>query len=100
MPIAAWALLITISIFCNLLVGYVAHGQRTFRLLVLPVALSVSLFLIADIDSPLVGSLRCDQKTWRVSLNPYTPSRAQGQSAEVLRFGALPKNSSFGLNRV
>jgi len=53
MPIAAWALLITISIFCNLLVGYVAHGQRTFRLLVLPIALSVSLFLIADIDSPL-----------------------------------------------
>jgi len=57
-PIAAWTLLITISIFCNLLVGYVAHGQRTFRLLVLPIALSVSLFLIADIESPLGGVIK------------------------------------------
>jgi len=57
-PIAAWALVIAISIFCNLLIGFVAHGQRTFRFLVLPIALSISLFLIADIDSPLGGVIK------------------------------------------
>jgi hypothetical protein len=57
-PIAAWALLITISIFCNLLVGYVAHGRSTFLFLILPIALSISFFLIADIDSPVAGVIR------------------------------------------
>jgi hypothetical protein len=57
-PIAAWVLLITISIFCNLLVGYVAHGKSAFLFLILPIALSISLFLIADIDSPVTGVIR------------------------------------------
>ena len=57
-PIAAWALVITISIFCNLLVGYVAHGRSAFLFLILPIALSISLFLIADIDSPVAGVIR------------------------------------------
>jgi hypothetical protein len=57
-PIAAWALLIAISIFCNLLIGYGAHGRSGFALLVLPIALSISLFLIADIDSPRGGVIR------------------------------------------
>jgi len=54
-PIAAWILLIAISVLCNLLLGYSAHGRSTFLLFVLPVALSISLFLIADIDSPYRG---------------------------------------------
>ena len=54
-PIAAWLLLIAISIFCNLLIGYVAHGRSAFLFLILPLALSISLFLIADIDSPRRG---------------------------------------------
>ena len=58
LPIAAWALLITISIFCNLLIGYVAHGKNALLFLILPIALSVSLFLIADIDSPRSGVIR------------------------------------------
>jgi hypothetical protein len=58
LPIAAWTLLITISIFCNLLIGYVAHGKSAFLFLILPIALSISLFLIADIDSPRGGVIR------------------------------------------
>ena len=54
-PFGAWILLISISIFCNLLVGYAAHGKGLLLLLILPIALSVSLFLIADIDSPRRG---------------------------------------------
>jgi hypothetical protein len=57
-PIAAWTLLILISIFCNLLVGYSSHGRSGLLLLVLPLALSISLFLIADIDSPHAGVIR------------------------------------------
>jgi hypothetical protein len=57
-PIAAWSLLITISIFCNLLIGYGAHGRSALLFLILPIALSIALFLIADIDSPRGGIIR------------------------------------------
>lgn len=57
-PIAAWILLVMISIFCNLLEGYSALGRSKLVLLILPLALSVSLFLIADIDSPHAGVIR------------------------------------------
>jgi hypothetical protein len=57
-PFAAWTLLTIISIFCNLLIGYGAHGRSGFLLLILPIALSISLFLIADIDSPNGGAVR------------------------------------------
>jgi hypothetical protein len=54
-PIAAWILLASIATFCNLLIGYGAQGRSALLLLILPIALSVSLFLIADIDSPRRG---------------------------------------------
>jgi hypothetical protein len=56
-PAGAWAMLISIAVFCNLLVGYkAAHHERAwFILLVLPITLSVTLFLIADIDCPRGG---------------------------------------------
>src|SRR5580698_2218824 len=57
-PTAAWLLLMAISIFCNLLIGYGAHGKSAFLFLILPIALSISLFLIADIDSPRGGVIR------------------------------------------
>jgi hypothetical protein len=57
-PIAAWSLLIVISIFCNLLIGYGAHGRSALLFLILPIALSIALFLIADIDSPRGGIIR------------------------------------------
>jgi hypothetical protein len=57
-PVAAWTLLIVISIFCNLLIGYRAQGKSPFLFLIFPIALSISLFLIADIDSPQRGVIR------------------------------------------
>jgi hypothetical protein len=57
-PTAAWALLVLISIFCNVLIGYGTHGRGAFLFLILPIALSISLFLIADIDSPRGGVIR------------------------------------------
>ncbi len=56
-PLQAWFLLAAIASGCNLLIGYGA--QRTSSLLiVIPLAVSVSFFLIADIDSPRHGLIR------------------------------------------
>jgi len=57
-PPEAWFLLAGISIFCNMMIGFAAQGRSPFLLLILPVVLSISLFLIADIDSPRRGLIR------------------------------------------
>jgi hypothetical protein len=57
-PSAGWTLVIIIGMFCNVLVGYVAQGRSSLLLWILPVALAISLFLIADIDSPGHGVIR------------------------------------------
>jgi hypothetical protein len=56
-PTAAWSLMIAIAICCNLLVGYGAHSARVKSglLFVLPLVVSISFLLIADIDSPRGG---------------------------------------------
>jgi cytochrome bd-type quinol oxidase subunit 2 len=54
-PIAAWALMIVIAIFCNMLVGFGVRSRNAFLLLILPIILSVSFLLIADIDNPRRG---------------------------------------------
>jgi hypothetical protein len=56
-PIAAWGLLATIAICGNLLLGYGTRNPRGERALhlVLPLVVSISFFLIADIDSPRGG---------------------------------------------
>ena len=58
LPTAAWGFLALIAIFCNLLVGYSAHWRGMALFLVLPLAISISLSLIADIDSPRHGFIR------------------------------------------
>ena len=57
-PVAAWWLMAVIAIGCNLLIGYGAHRTNGLLFLVLPLAVSVSFFLIADIDSPRAGVIR------------------------------------------
>jgi hypothetical protein len=56
-PIAAWSLMAAIAIFCNLLIGYGARDVKSefILLLILPLVVSISFFLIADIDSPRGG---------------------------------------------
>ena len=58
LPPAAWGLLLAISIFSALLIGYGAHRRSVALFLVLPLAVSISFFLIADIDSPRRGLIR------------------------------------------
>jgi hypothetical protein len=54
-PVEAWALMAVIAICCNLLLGYGARRTSRSLFLVVPLAVSVSFFLIADIDSPRGG---------------------------------------------
>jgi hypothetical protein len=59
-PLAAWGLMGAIAICSNLLVGYGARKAEAegVLMLVLPLLVAVSLFLIADIDSPRGGLIR------------------------------------------
>lgn len=57
-PAAAWALMAAIAICCNFLLGYCWRGSGRLSQIVLPLAVSISFFLIADIDSPRSGVIR------------------------------------------
>jgi hypothetical protein len=54
-PPEGWNLMGIIAIFCNLMMGYSSRRANKTLLLILPLAVSVSFFLIADIDSPRAG---------------------------------------------
>ena len=56
-PVTAWVLMAVMAICCNLLVGYGASRPEAegILMLVLPIVVSISFFLIADIDSPRGG---------------------------------------------
>jgi len=56
-PGPAWGLMAVIAICSNLLVGYGLRNaeRKTTLLLVLPIVVSISFFLISDIDSPRGG---------------------------------------------
>src|SRR5271169_24217 len=59
-PREAWILMAVIAIFCNVMLGYGARraGAKSFLFLVIPLVVSISFLLIADIDSPRNGIIR------------------------------------------
>jgi hypothetical protein len=57
-PIAAWTLMLLIAVLSNVLLGYGMHGKVTVLSMILPLTVSISFFLIADIDSPRGGLIR------------------------------------------
>jgi NADH:ubiquinone oxidoreductase subunit 6 (subunit J) len=61
-PVAAWDLMIAIAVCCSVLVGYGARRSKVdfLHLLVLPLVVSISFFLVADIDSPRGGVIRVE----------------------------------------
>ena len=63
-PYTAWALMTAIAVCANLLVGF---GARNFEkniglFMIFPFVISVSFFLIADIDSPRGGVIRIEAR--------------------------------------
>ncbi len=59
-PSEAWILMVFIAICCNMMIGYGSRRARAkgFLFLVVPFVVSLSFFLIADIDSPRSGIIR------------------------------------------
>jgi len=57
-PVAAWALMGLIAIACNLVIGYGERSKHALLILVIPIVVSISFLLIADIDSPRGGIIR------------------------------------------
>jgi hypothetical protein len=59
-PPSAWTLMLTIGLCCNLLIGYCIRrtGSEFVVFIVLTLVVSISFFLIADIDSPRGGIIR------------------------------------------
>lgn len=54
-PNAAWSLLFLIAMLSNVLLGYGATGRWILLSIVFPLAIGISFFLIADIDTPRGG---------------------------------------------
>lgn len=57
-PLAAWGLMGLIAIAANLILGLGDRKTDAFLMLVLPVVISIAIFLISDIDSPRGGIIR------------------------------------------
>ena len=57
-PVGAWLLMFGIAVLANFLVGFGARKVRPKLLMMLPLAVAISFFLIADIDSPRRGVIR------------------------------------------
>jgi hypothetical protein len=60
LPEGAWGLMGAISIICCALIGYRARTTRGALLVLLPMALSIAFFFIADIDSPRHGVIQTE----------------------------------------
>jgi hypothetical protein len=63
-PVPAWMLLLAIGVGCDLLIGYTSRRPAKERLLslILPLFVSVSLLLIADIESPRAGLIHVEPR--------------------------------------
>jgi hypothetical protein len=57
-PVSVWILMTVISIGCTFLIGYRARRTDWLVFLIIPVAVSISFFLISDLDSPRGGAIR------------------------------------------
>jgi hypothetical protein len=80
-PFAAWGMMAAIAICCNLFFGYGARKREAegILMLVLPIVVSISFFLIADTDSPRGGFilLRPQKSSKLRSISAGTESKGQ-----------------------
>jgi hypothetical protein len=59
-PLGAWGLMAAVALCCNVLIGYGVRDAKAVGtlLLIVPFIVSISFFLIADVDSPRAGVIR------------------------------------------
>jgi hypothetical protein len=68
-PVAAWILMMAIALFSNILLGYRTGGRARIMFLILPIALSISFFLISDIDAPRGGVILVEPQNLDILAN-------------------------------
>ncbi|MBU3596281.1 hypothetical protein ICN10_07665 [Polynucleobacter sp. 86C-FISCH] len=80
-PYTAWALMAAIAVCANLLVGFGARNfqKNTALFMIFPFVVSVSFFLIADIDSPRGGVIRIEAKNLVALKNNLTQQMEKAQ---------------------
>ena len=80
-PYTAWALMTAIAICANLLVGFGARNfqKNTALFMIFPFVISVSFFLIADIDSPRGGVIRIEARNLVALKNNLTQQMEKAQ---------------------
>ena len=80
-PYTAWALMAAIAVCANLLVGFGARNfQKNIALfMIFPFVVSVSFFLIADIDSPRGGVIRIEARNLVALKNNLTQQMERAQ---------------------
>jgi hypothetical protein len=74
-PAPAWILQILIAVFCNLVLGYRAHGKNPALFWVLPIVLSTCFFLVADIESPRGGAIWVDAQNLQTLADSMRPGK-------------------------
>jgi len=74
LPVAVWVLMGTISIICSALIGFEAEHPKGMLFLMVPLVVSISFLLIADIDSPSGGLIRVAPQNL-ISLQKSMPSQ-------------------------
>lgn len=80
-PYTAWALMAAIAVCANLLVGFGARNfqKNTALFMIFPFVVSVSFFLIADIDSPRGGVIRIEARNLVALKNNLTQQMEKAQ---------------------
>lgn len=80
-PYTAWTLMAAIALCANLLVGFGARNfqKNTALFMIFPFVVSVSFFLIADIDSPRSGVIRIEAKNLVALRNNLTQQMEKSQ---------------------
>ena len=95
-PSAAWALMATIAVVCNLLAGYGSRGAKSGAKLlpVLPLVISIAFMLIADIDTPRFGIIRVKPQNL-MSLVESMRSLSAGSLQERFAVFLMDQSSQF-----
>jgi hypothetical protein len=72
-PVSAWALMFVIALLANFLIGFTGKKAGNTRLLIVPLAVSISFLLIADIDSPQGGIIRIQPQNLQILADSLRP---------------------------
>jgi F0F1-type ATP synthase membrane subunit c/vacuolar-type H+-ATPase subunit K len=74
LPVGAWELLILVAFASNFLFGYSERRENRLTLMLLPLIISVPIFLIADIDTPRGGLIHVAPQNLEALMAGFPPN--------------------------